>query len=128
MQWMEKCRCSARHPQVLIGIVVASLLIMVGFQTPSSIKAVSKTNRLERLQTADLSRNPLSPHRQDCTDGLGNDCKTSPVNSPISVEPHFANDFSFDEVGPAIVAVAVTLHVSRDFSGAAPRAPPRTIW
>ena len=32
MPWMEKSRSSRRHPQVLIGLVVASLLVMIGFQ------------------------------------------------------------------------------------------------
>jgi len=101
---------------------------MVGLQTTPSVKAISKTNRLERLQTSELARNPLSPYRQDCTDGQSDECKTRPVHSPVGVETPFANIFSRDRAKPAIIVVAVALHLSQDFFGAAPRAPPRTIW
>ncbi|WP_323572050.1 hypothetical protein [Rhizobium sp. 28DA2] len=59
---------------MLIGLVVASLLVIIGFQAPSGIKAISKTSRLERLQTADLSHSP-SLRDKDCTTGDDHGCK-----------------------------------------------------
>ncbi|AKC06221.1 hypothetical protein At15955_01400 [Agrobacterium tumefaciens] len=124
---MEKCRCSRRHPQVLIGLVVASLLVIIGFQAPSGIKAISKTSRLERLQTADLSHSP-SLRDKDCTTGDDHGCKAHngapglrPVGFPSTILRIVA------DAKPAVTPVAIAPQTFRDFANVVPRAPPHII-
>lgn len=124
MLWMEKSRCSRRHPQVLIGIMVASLLVIIGFQAPSGIKSLAKTSRLERLQVADLSRS-LASGDKDCDSG----CKAGDVGSA----PRAANFPSpalpiVADAGPAVTPVAIAPQAFRDFASVVPRAPPRLIY
>lgn len=128
MQWMGKSRCSGRHPQVLIGIVVASLLVMVGFQAQAGIKAVSKTSRYERLQVTEQGRAPFSPHRQDCTDSVDHSSHLCGANATMRADTLFTLGLFDGDDRQGTGRVAVSRHTPRDFSNAAPRAPPRTIW
>ena len=124
MLWMEKCRRSRRHPQVLIGIMVASLLVMIGFQAPSGIKTLSKTSRLERLETVDLSRSFTLGDR-DCDSG----CKAGDTSSGLRPGnfPSPALRIAVD-AGPAVASVAVAPQAFRDFASVVPRAPPHIIY
>lgn len=127
MLWMETCRCSRRHPQVLIGLVVASLLVIIGFQAPASVKAVSKTSRLERLQTADLSHSP-SLRDRDCKTGDDHGCKVRDTASGLrpGVFPAAVLRIVAD-VKPAVTPVAIVPQAFRDFASVVPRAPPHLI-
>lgn len=128
MLWMEKCRRSRRHPQVLIGIMVASLLVMIGFQAPSGVKTLSKTSRLERLQTVDLSRS-LSLRDKDCDSGNDYGCKAGDAGSalPPGYFPSSALRIAADK-GLAIASVAIAPQAFRDFASVVPRAPPHIIY
>ncbi len=128
MPRMEKGRSSRRHPQVLIGLVVASLLVMIGFQAPSGVKALSKANRLERLQTVDLSRS-LSLGDKDCDGGNDYECRShnagpgfrhGEVPSPITNIT--------DNAKASLVAVAIVPQAFRDFANVVPRAPPHIMY
>ncbi|TQN60358.1 hypothetical protein FLX27_18000 [Agrobacterium tumefaciens] len=125
---MEKCRCSGRHPQVLIGLVVASLLVMIGFQSPSGVKAVSKASRLERLQTVDLSRS-LSLRDKECTNGDDFGCKAGEAGSGFRASDFASSTLRITaEVRPAVTPVAVVPQAFRDFASVVPRAPPHIIY
>ncbi|MBO0132433.1 MULTISPECIES: hypothetical protein [Agrobacterium] len=121
---METCRRSRRHPQVLIGIMVASLLVMIGFQAPSGIKTLSKTSRLERLETVDLSRS-LTLGDRDCDSG----CKAGDAGSGLRPGnfPSPALRITVD-AGPAVTSVAIAPQAFRDFASVVPRAPPHIIY
>ncbi|CDN95973.1 hypothetical protein BN949_05146 [Agrobacterium tumefaciens] len=128
MLWMEKCRCSGRHPQVLIGLVVASLLVMIGFQSPSGVKAVSKASRLERLQTVDLGRS-LSLRDKECTNGDDFGCKAGEAGSGFRPSDFASSTLRITaEVRPAVTPVAVVPQAFRDFASVVPRAPPHIIY
>lgn len=128
MPWMEKGRSSSRHPQVLIGLVVASLLVMIGFQAPAGVKTLSKTNRLERLQTVDLSRS-LSLREKDCDSGNDYGCNAGkaglgfPYHEFLSPAPDIT-----DNAKALIVAVAIVPQAFRDFASVVPRAPPHIMY
>ncbi|WP_035227600.1 hypothetical protein [Agrobacterium tumefaciens] len=125
---MEKCRCSGRHPQVLIGLVVASLLVMIGFQSPSGVKAVSKASRLERLQTVDLGRS-LSLRDKECTNGDDFGCKAGEAGSGFRPSDFASSTLRITaEVRPAVTPVAVVPQAFRDFASVVPRAPPHIIY
>lgn len=127
MLWMEECRCSRRHPQVLIGLVVASLLVIIGFQAPSGVKTISKTSRLERLQTADLGHSP-SLRDRECNSGGDYGCKAGDVGSGFrpGAFPSAALRLTSD-AKPAVTPVAVAPQSFRDFASVVPRAPPHII-
>ncbi len=128
MLWMEKCRCSGRHPQVLIGLVVASLLVMIGFQSPSGVKTVSKASRLERLQTVDLGRS-LSLRDKECTNGDDFGCKAGEAGSGFRPSDFTSSTLRITaEVRPAVTPVAVVPQAFRDFASVVPRAPPHIIY
>ena len=128
MLWMEKCRFSGRHPQVLIGLVVASLLVMIGFQSPSGVKAVSKASRLERLQTVDLGRS-LSLRDKECTNGDDFGCKAGDAGSGFRPSDFASSTLRITaEVRPAVTPVAVVPQAFRDFASVVPRAPPHIIY
>ncbi len=128
MPRMEKGRSSRRHPQVLIGLVVASLLVMIGFQAPSGVKALSKANRLERLQTVDLSRS-LSLGDKDCDGGNDYECRSRNAGSGFrhgelpSPIPNIT-----DNAKASLVAVAIVPQAFRDFASVVPRAPPHIMY
>ncbi|CUX32112.1 conserved hypothetical protein [Agrobacterium genomosp. 13 str. CFBP 6927] len=128
MLWMEKCRCSGRHPQVLIGLVVASLLVMIGFQSPSGVKTVSKASRLERLQTVDLGRS-LSLRDKECTNGDDFGCKAGEAGSGFRPSDFASSTLRITvEVTRAVTPVAVVPQAFRDFASVVPRAPPHIIY
>lgn len=128
MLWMEKCRCSGRHPQVLIGLVVASLLVMIGFQAPSGIKTISKASRLERLQTADLGRSP-SLGDKDCTSGNDYGCKAGETGSGLRLGDFASSILRITrDAGPAVAPVAIVPQAFQDFASVVPRAPPHIIY
>lgn len=128
MLWMEKCRCSGRHPQVLIGLVVASLLVMIGFQSPSGVKTVSKASRLERLQTVDFGRS-LSLRDKECTNGDDFGCKAGEAGSGFRPSDFASSTLRITaEVRPAVTPVAVVPQAFRDFASVVPRAPPHIIY
>jgi hypothetical protein len=112
---------------VLIGLVVASLLVIIGFQAPASVKAVSKTSRLERLQTADLSHSP-SLRDRDCKTGDDHGCKVRDTASGLrpGVFPAAVLRIVAD-VKPAVTPVAIVPQAFRDFASVVPRAPPHLI-
>ncbi|WP_080833437.1 hypothetical protein [Agrobacterium genomosp. 13] len=125
---MEKCRCSGRHPQVLIGLVVASLLVMIGFQSPSGVKTVSKASRLERLQTVDLGRS-LSLRDKECTNGDDFGCKAGEAGSGFRPSDFASSTLRITvEVTRAVTPVAVVPQAFRDFASVVPRAPPHIIY
>lgn len=128
MPRMEKSRSSRHHPQVLIGLVVASLLVMIGFQAPSGVKALSKTSRLERLQTVDLSRS-LSLREKDCDSGNDYACKTGLATSGLRPDefPSSTLDIT-DSAKASLVAVAIVPQAFRDFASVVPRAPPHIMY
>ncbi|MFK3777432.1 hypothetical protein [Agrobacterium sp. NPDC089420] len=125
---MEKSRCSRRHPQVLIGIMVASLLVMIGFQAPSGIKTLSKTSRLERLQSVDLSRS-LSLRDKDCDSGSDYGCKATDKGLALGSGnfPSPALRVAAD-TGLVVTSVAIEPQAFRDFASVVPRAPPHIIY
>lgn len=128
MQWMEKGRSSRRHPQVLIGLVVASLLLMIGFQATSGIKPLSKTSRLERMQTVDLGRS-LSLRDKDCDNGGDFGCRSGNAAPGIGQDAFSLTAVSVDlEARARLVAVAVAPQASRDFASVVPRAPPHLMY
>jgi len=125
---MEKGRSSRRHPQVLIGLVVASLLVMIGFQAPSGVKALSKASRLERLQTVDLSRS-LSLRDKDCDSGNDYDCRSGDAGRGFRHEEFPSPSLSITENTKAsFVAVAIVPQAFRDFASVVPRAPPHIMY
>ncbi|CUX22847.1 hypothetical protein AGR6A_Cc150063 [Agrobacterium sp. NCPPB 925] len=128
MPRMEKGRSSRRHPQVLIGLVVASLLVMIGFQAPSGVKALSKASRLERLQTVDLSRS-LSLGDKDCDSGNDYNCRSDDAGRGFwQVEfPSPALSIT-DSAKASLVAVAIVPQAFRDFASVVPRAPPHIMY
>jgi hypothetical protein len=126
--WMEKCRFSGRHPQVLIGLVVASLLVMIGFQAPSGVKTISKASRLERLQTVDLGRSP-SLRDKECTSGSDFGCKAGDAGSGFRLSDFASSTLRITpEARPAVTPVAVVPQAFRDFASVVPRAPPHIIY
>ncbi len=128
MPRMEKGRSSRRHPQVLIGLVVASLLVMIGFQAPSGVKALSKASRLERLQTVDLSRS-LSLRDKDCDSGNDYTCRSSDTGRGFQHGEFPSPALSITENTKAsLVAVAVVPQSFRDFASVVPRAPPHIMY
>lgn len=128
MPRMEKGRSSRRHPQVLIGLVVASLLVMIGFQAPSGVKALSKTSRLERLQSVDLSRS-LSLRDRDCDSGNDYGCRSGDAGRRFRQEEFFSPTFSMtDDARASLVAVAIVPQAFRDFASVVPRAPPHIMY
>ena len=128
MQWMEKGRSSRRHPQVLIGLVVASLLVMIGFQAPSGIKPLTKSSRLERMQTVDLGRSPSLRDKQ-CDSDSNFGCRAG-----HSIAGFDQTAFPLPVMGIAretksrLLAVAVAPQASRDFASVVPRAPPHLMY
>jgi hypothetical protein len=125
---MEKGRSSRRHPQVLIGLVVASLLVMIGFQAPSGVKALSKASRLERLQTVDLSRS-LSLRDKDCDSGNDYTCRSSDTGRGFQHGEFPSPALSITEnTETSLVAVAVVPQSFRDFASVVPRAPPHIMY
>ena len=127
MLWMDTCRSSRRHPQVLIGLVVASLLVIIGLQAPSGVKAISKTSRLERLQTADLSLFP-SLRDKDCTTGDDHGCKASNGASGLHTFGFASTVLRMvADAKPAVTPVALVPQAFRDFASVVPRAPPHII-
>lgn len=127
MSWMETCPQSRRHPQVLIGLVVASLLVMVGFQAPSGIKPLSKTSRLERLQTVETGKS-FSPVETECDSGSDHGCGAS-LAGPVFAAGGLRQTVMrvLAESGSAITSVAHAPQAFRDFASVVPRAPPRLM-
>lgn len=128
MPRMEKGRSSRRHPQVLIGLVVASLLVMIGFQAPAGVKALSKASRLERLQTVDLSRS-LSLRDKDCDRGNDYDCRSGDAGRGFRHGEFPSHALSItDNAKAPLVAVAIVPQAFRDFASVVPRAPPHIMY
>lgn len=128
MPRMEKGRSSRRHPQVLIGIVVASLLVMIGFQAQAGVKTLSKTSRLERLQSVDPGRS-VSLREKACDSGNDFGCRTGDAGSGL----RYSEFASFspnlrDDAEVSLAAVAIVPQTSRDFASVVPRAPPHIMY
>lgn len=128
MPWMEKGRSSRRHPQVLIGIVVASLLVMIGFQAQAGVKTLSKTSRLERLQSVDPGRS-VSLREKACDSGNDFGCRIGDTGSDFrySEFASFAPNLR-DDAEVSLAAVAIVPQTSRDFASVVPRAPPHIMY
>jgi hypothetical protein len=128
LPWMEKGRSSRRHPQVLIGLVVASLLVMIGFQAPAGVKTLSKTSRLERLQSVDPGRS-LSLRQKDCDSGNDFGCRTGDAGSGLRLDAFASAAPSLrDNADVSLVAVAIVPQAFRDFASVVPRAPPHIMY
>ncbi|MNE03207.1 hypothetical protein D3C80_957020 [compost metagenome] len=128
MPWMEKGRSSRRHPQVLIGLVVASLLVMIGFQAPSGIKPLSKTSRLERLQSVDPGRS-VSLREKACDSGNDVGCRTGDAGSGLRYSEFASFTLNIrDHAEVSLAAVAIVPQTSRDFASVVPRAPPHIMY
>lgn len=86
---MGKRRWTAHHPKVLITGILATLLIIIGIPSESSLKLSAKTPRLERLQLSELNAGSDASDCSRIDEQLSNKAEL-PSKKCLSLNPAYA--------------------------------------